>query len=53
MACLASNQPHVTTGAKVVWADVDPKTCTLDPESLKQKIILFQVIKWLFLEEKM
>ena len=24
MACLASNQPHVTIGAKVVWADVDP-----------------------------
>jgi dTDP-4-amino-4,6-dideoxygalactose transaminase len=38
MACLASNQPHVTIGAKVVWADVDPSTGTLDPESVKQKI---------------
>jgi perosamine synthetase len=38
MACLASNQPHVTTGTKVVWADVDPMTGTLDPESVKQKI---------------
>jgi perosamine synthetase len=38
MACLASNQPFVTIGAKVVWADVDPKTGTLDPEGLKRKI---------------
>lgn len=38
MACLASNQPYVTTGAKVVWADVDPSTGTLDPESVKKKI---------------
>jgi len=38
MACLASNQPFVTMGAKVVWADVDPTTGTLNPESVKQKI---------------
>jgi perosamine synthetase len=38
MACLASNQPHVTTGTKVVWADVDPATGTLDPERIKPKI---------------
>lgn len=38
MACLASNQPHLTTGTKVVWADVDPMTGTLDPESVKQKV---------------
>ena len=38
MACLASNQPHVTTGTKVVWADVDPTTGTLDPGSVKHKI---------------
>jgi len=38
MACLASNQPFVTVGAKVVWADVDPKTGTLDPESVRNKI---------------
>lgn len=40
MACLASNQPFVTMGAKVVWADVDPTTGTLNPESVKQKITL-------------
>lgn len=38
MACLASNQPFVTMGAKVVWADIDPTTGTLNPESVKQKI---------------
>jgi dTDP-4-amino-4,6-dideoxygalactose transaminase len=38
MACLASNQPFVTMGAKVVWADVDPATGTLSPGSVKQKI---------------
>jgi len=38
IACLASNQPFVTMGAKVVWADVDPTTGTLSPESVEQKI---------------
>lgn len=40
MACLASNQPLVTVGAKIIWADVDPETGTLSPESVKQKITL-------------
>lgn len=38
MACLASNQPFETMDAKVVWADVNPETGTLDPESVKEKI---------------
>jgi len=38
MACLASNQPLVTIGAKVVWADIDPLTGTLDFASVKKKI---------------
>lgn len=38
MACLASNQPIASLGAKVVWADVDPKTGTLCPDSVKEKI---------------
>ena len=38
MTCLASNLPHVTTGIKVVWADVDPDTGTLDPDNVRQKI---------------
>ncbi len=38
MACLASNQPLVTFGLKVVWADIDPHTGTLDPESVEKAI---------------
>lgn len=38
MSCLASNQPIITQGAKIVWADIDPKTGTLCPESVKSKI---------------
>lgn len=38
MACLASNQPLITAGSKIVWADIDPDVGTLNPESVKQKI---------------
>lgn len=38
MACLASNQPLVTIGARVIWADIDPRTGTLDPESVRSRI---------------
>lgn len=38
MSCLASNQPFVTQGANVVWADIDPNTGTLDPTSVRAKI---------------
>jgi dTDP-4-amino-4,6-dideoxygalactose transaminase len=38
MSCLASNQPFATQNLKVVWADVDPKTGTLSPDSVKSKI---------------
>ena len=38
MSCLASNMPLLTFGLKVVWADVDPNTGTLLPESVKEKI---------------
>lgn len=38
MSCLASNQPFVSIGAKVVWADIDPTTGTLNPDSVKEKI---------------
>ena len=36
MACLASTQPLLSLGIKVVWADVDPKLGTLDPESVRK-----------------
>lgn len=38
MACLASNQPLVATGAKVIWADIDPITGTLNPDDVKARI---------------
>ena len=38
MACLASTQPLLSMGIKVIWADVDPKLGNLDPESVKSLI---------------
>lgn len=38
MACLASNQPLVTMGLNIKWADIDPKTGTLCPDSVKRLI---------------
>lgn len=38
MSCLASNQPFITQGLKVVWADIDPNTGTLDPDDVRKKI---------------
>jgi dTDP-4-amino-4,6-dideoxygalactose transaminase len=38
MSCLASNQPLITFGLKIVWADIDPLRGTLDPKSVKAKI---------------
>lgn len=38
VSCLASNQPFAVKNLKVIWADVDPKTGSLDPEDVKRKI---------------
>ena len=38
MTCLASNQPFATQNLKVKWADIDPQTGTLDPESVRKSI---------------
>jgi len=38
MACLASTQPLLSMGIKVLWADVDPELGTLDPESVRSLI---------------
>lgn len=38
MSCLASNQPIVSQGAKVKWADIDPERGTLDPDKVRKKI---------------
>ena len=38
MTCMATNEPIQTMGAKIVWADIDPATGNIDPESVKKKI---------------
>jgi perosamine synthetase len=38
MACLASNQPVLNFGGKLVWADIDSKTGTLHPDEVRKKI---------------
>ena len=38
MACLQSNMPFAAAGLRVVWADINPRFGTLDPESVLSKI---------------
>lgn len=38
MACLSSTQPLRSIGVKIKWADVDPLTGTLCPDSVKKSI---------------
>lgn len=38
ITCTATNTPILTTGAKVVWADVDPITGNIDPADVEKKI---------------
>lgn len=38
MACLASTQPYTGEGLKIVWADIDPETGTLDPDDVRKRI---------------
>jgi len=38
MTCMATNGPFHNTGATLVFADIDPTTGNLDPESIKKKI---------------
>lgn len=38
MACLASNQPVLNFGGKLVWADIDPCTGTLQPDEVRRKV---------------
>ena len=40
MACLASTQPYLSSGFNVCWADIDPQTGTLSPDSVRQQITL-------------
>lgn len=38
MCCLASSQPFAVSGVKLKWADIDPATGTLDPQSVASLI---------------
>lgn len=38
MTCMATNEPVVLAGGTIVWADVDPKTGNILPESVMSKI---------------
>jgi len=38
MTCMATNLPIHTLGAKIVWADIDPKTGNIDPTSIIKNI---------------
>lgn len=38
MSCLMTTQPIIWLGAKVIWADIDPLTGSLDPDSVKSNI---------------
>lgn len=38
MACLASTQPLLSVGVKTRWADIDPATGTLSPDSVRKRI---------------
>lgn len=38
MACLASTQPYLSSGLRVKWADIDPLTGTLSPDSVRKQI---------------
>ena len=38
MTCTATNMPIMATGAKMVWADIDPVTGLICPDPIKSKI---------------
>jgi perosamine synthetase len=38
MTCMATNEPIHNLGAKIVWADIDPKTGNIDPKDIRKKI---------------
>lgn len=38
MTCFATNAPIVNEGAKIVWADIDPKTGNIDPADIEHRI---------------
>ncbi len=38
MTCMATNLPILANGARIVWADIDPNTGNISPQSVREKI---------------
>ena len=38
MTCTATNEPIMAAGARIVWADIDPISGNIDPNSIRDKI---------------
>mgnify|MGYP001620174058 CR=1 FL=1 len=38
MTCTATNEPILERGARIVWADINPRTGNIDPASVERKI---------------
>lgn len=38
MTCMATNEPIQTMGAKIVFADIDPTTGNIDPDSVRKRL---------------
>ena len=38
LTCMATNEPIYHSGAKIVWADIDPETGNIDPNDVARKI---------------
>ncbi len=38
MTCTATNWPILAHGATIVWADIDPQTGNIDPESIQKRL---------------
>lgn len=39
MTCSATNTPIIASGADILWADINPKTGNIDPESIESVIM--------------
>lgn len=38
VSCLASNQPFAVKNLKIIWADVNPQTGSIDPDDVRKRI---------------
>lgn len=38
MTCMATNEPILNAGARIIWADIDPSTGNIDPSTVERLI---------------